>query len=229
MTPITETLLLAAGASHVTTVEYNLNLSYAHPAISTVDPDAFASDDFAGVSAVFSMSSYDHDGLGRYGDPIAPDGDLLSLSALRLRLLSWSLSHSGDDGGASSCLTPILFLTVPIGPDVIVWNLHRRYGRVRLPLLLAGWEVLDSEGWDPALVDAPASYTKTHEPVLVLRPVPPAADQSADEAADAIHRSVSALFSKRRRGKKTSGGNDGKKAKAAPGAADDSTSSHGEL
>ena len=31
-------------------------------------------------------------------------------------------------------------LTVPIGPDMVVWNLQRRYGRTRLPLLLEGWE-----------------------------------------------------------------------------------------
>ena len=30
----------------------------------------------------------------------------------------------------------LLLLTVPVGPDVLVFNLHRRYGPARLPLLL---------------------------------------------------------------------------------------------
>ena len=33
-----------------------------------------------------------------------------------------------------------LLLSVPVGPDALVWNLHRRYGAVRLPLLLHGWQ-----------------------------------------------------------------------------------------
>ena len=36
----------------------------------------------------------------------------------------------------------LLLLTVPIGPDVVVWNLHRRYGVARLPHLLWGWDTV---------------------------------------------------------------------------------------
>ena len=79
--------------------------------------------------AVFSVSSFDHDGLGRYGDPLCADGDLRSMDALRAPGVL-------RGGGA-------VFLTVPVGADVLVWNLHRRYGAVRLPLLLAGWRALD--------------------------------------------------------------------------------------
>ena len=59
------------------------------------------------------------------------------------------------------------------GPDVLVWNLHRRYGDMRLPLLLQRWEEVESVGWDHTLLHSPAPYTLQYEPVLVLslRPI----------------------------------------------------------
>ncbi len=33
--------------------------------------------------AAFSMSSFDHDGLGRYGDPLGPDSDLLAMDTVK--------------------------------------------------------------------------------------------------------------------------------------------------
>jgi hypothetical protein len=77
--------------------------------------------------AGFSYSSFEHDGLGRYGDPIDPNGDLRAMEEAR-GLLS--------DGG-------ILFLGVPFGQDTLVWNVHRIYGKIRIPLLLKGWQCLD--------------------------------------------------------------------------------------
>jgi len=75
----------------------------------------------------FAYSSFEHDGLGRYGDPIAPDGDLQAMRHARDRL---------KDGG-------ILFCGVPLGRDCLLWNCHRIYGKKRLPLLLKGWHCLD--------------------------------------------------------------------------------------
>lgn len=61
-----------------------------------------------------------HPPPGRYGDPLNPDADLEAMAKARSIL---------KPGG-------LLFLTVPVGPDVLVFNLHRRYGPARLPLLL---------------------------------------------------------------------------------------------
>ena len=85
--PWAESILLAHNALHVTTLEYQKsscigvglcgNLSIIHPARAAKDYVASRSAkmqrsfDFA-----FSYSSYEHDGLGRYGDPINPVGDL---------------------------------------------------------------------------------------------------------------------------------------------------------
>ena len=110
--PWYESLLLAMGASHVTTVEYN-NLTYSHPLISTTKPsllDQTSSfhtalsisrlDSFCPFSMQFlTLCSFDHDGLGRYGDPINPDGDLVAMDMVRNVL---------EEGGR-------LFLTVPVG------------------------------------------------------------------------------------------------------------------
>jgi hypothetical protein len=63
----------------------------------------------------------------------------------------------------------VLLLSVPVGPDVVVYNLHRRYGRLRLPLLLYGWELEHAMGWQAHRLDQPANYRRTYEPVFVLR------------------------------------------------------------
>ncbi len=63
----------------------------------------------------------------------------------------------------------LLFLTVPIGPDVVVFNLHRRYGVIRLPLLLEGWEVVERIGWIESKISQQANWRQTYEPIFVLR------------------------------------------------------------
>jgi hypothetical protein len=97
--PWYESLLLAMGVAHVTVVEYNL-LTYSHPHISTITPSLLSP--AAQFDSALSISSFDHDGLGRYGDPINPDGDLVAMDTVR---------NVVKEGG-------VLFLTVPIG---IVW------------------------------------------------------------------------------------------------------------
>lgn len=99
--PWYESLVLAMGALSVTTIEYN-QLTYDHPNMSTV-----LVSDMKTLPPHFeralSLSSFDHDGLGRYGDPIHPSGDMLAMETTKLVLK--------DDG--------ILFLTVPIGMSFV--------------------------------------------------------------------------------------------------------------
>eukprot|EP00040_Diaphanoeca_grandis_P007585 m.41500 g.41500 ORF g.41500 m.41500 type:complete len:113 (-) comp18832_c0_seq1:82-420(-) len=63
----------------------------------------------------------------------------------------------------------LLFLTLPIGPDVVVWNLHRRYGEIRLPHMLANWEVVEVIGWTESKLRQIGDWRKSYEPVFVLR------------------------------------------------------------
>ena len=75
------------------------------------------------TDVAISFSSFEHDGLGRYGDPLNPNGDLEAMQTAR--------DFLKDDG--------FMFLGVPQGEDCLVWNAHRIYGEKRLPLLLKGW------------------------------------------------------------------------------------------
>lgn len=105
-----------------------------HPIISNVDqikpvhPVVLAKDwrSYSGLEWGASYSSLEHSGLGRYGDPLNPWGDLREMQRL-------------------SCLVKpggLFFLNVPSGMDAIHWNAHRIYGAWRKPLLTANWIVL---------------------------------------------------------------------------------------
>eukprot|EP00929_Paragymnodinium_shiwhaense_P040099 TRINITY_DN20962_c0_g1_i1.p1 TRINITY_DN20962_c0_g1~~TRINITY_DN20962_c0_g1_i1.p1 ORF type:complete len:222 (-),score=17.89 TRINITY_DN20962_c0_g1_i1:665-1330(-) len=165
--PTAEAFLLAAGAARVTTIEYN-NLSYEHPSLSQLRVDALG-DASAMFDAAVALSAFDHDGLGRYGDPVDPEGDLKAMKTAHRLLVP---------GGR-------LYLTVPVGPDVVVWNLHRRYGSLRLPKLLneSNWELDARFGWDAERLEMEASWRQTYEPVHVLRK----RDASTRPAATSSH------------------------------------------
>lgn len=103
--------------------------------------------------AAFSISSFEHDGLGRYGDPINPFGDLKAMQNMKKILKK--------DG--------LLFLAVPVGKDKLVWNAHRVYGEIRLPHLLDGWELIDQEGFDENLYKQDRGTDGSYQPVFVLK------------------------------------------------------------
>eukprot|EP00600_Ochromonadales_sp_CCMP1393_P000794 CAMPEP_0174984542 /NCGR_PEP_ID=MMETSP0004_2-20121128/17785_1 /TAXON_ID=420556 /ORGANISM="Ochromonas sp., Strain CCMP1393" /LENGTH=335 /DNA_ID=CAMNT_0016236973 /DNA_START=264 /DNA_END=1271 /DNA_ORIENTATION=+ len=176
MEPFAEVAALALGAAHVSTVEYN-NLTINHSSISTFSKFDFSTiydceGKYVGSYDVgISLSSFDHDGLGRYGDPLDPEGDLKAMSR------AWMLLKPSG----------LLFLTVPIGSDLVVFNLLRRYGRVRLPLLLRHWEVVEKLFWEEdKLYQDPAgtSFRRSYEPVLVLRKPAAAAGAGAFRSLD---------------------------------------------
>jgi len=104
--------------------------------------------------AIFSISTVAHDGLGRYGDQVHPFGDIKAMDTMKAMLK--------EDG--------LLFLAVPIGEDRLCWNIHRIYGRIRLPLLLQGWKIVDSFGFVDEHLDRKCGISGGHQPVFVLRP-----------------------------------------------------------
>jgi len=209
--PWYEAVVLAYGAKQVVTLEYN-NLTYAHEQLLTTTPDRFhaaleagraresgAGDDveaeYSGpvqFDVVLAIACVDHDGLGRYGDPIAPDGDLLTMDRIQayikpphVRQADYAArqEEAGKEVSAGKRVSGgVLVMSAPIGPDLVVWNLERRYGTVRLPLLLEGWELKGRYGWNEAKLTAEASYRMRFEPVFVLSPeshkVPAAEDAS---------------------------------------------------
>lgn len=126
--PTYESVCVVFNASSCTTIEYQkINMDYPNMKAITVseydeNPQTF--------DAAISISSFEHDGLGRYGDPLKPNGDLSALKKMTCTLK--------EDG--------LLFLSVPIGMDKIVWNMHRIYGQKRLPMLLEDWTLLEVIG-----------------------------------------------------------------------------------
>jgi len=132
--PWAEAILLNLGAKHVTTVEY-AKLIIEHKRVTTVTPDRLATRFISGQAVlfdtVFTYSSIEHSGLGRYGDPVAPFGDLEATAQV------WCMVKPGG----------YFILAVPMLKDQnkcsVKWNGGRRYGTVRLQHLTANWHVLD--------------------------------------------------------------------------------------
>ena len=147
-TPWYESFCLAYGAKP-TTIEYNRIVSKDERLkVMTVEEYEHNPIKF---DAAFSISSFEHDGLGRYGDPLNPNGDLDAMEKMKLMV---------NPGG-------LLFLAVPIGQDVLAWNAHRIYGPVRLPKLIEHWKVLDVFGKELMRLDGQGK--KHHQPVFMLQ------------------------------------------------------------
>ncbi|VDD93667.1 unnamed protein product, partial [Enterobius vermicularis] len=122
--PWVESLCLKNGAKKLLTLEYNKiitdheKLGYEHPIKFAREWQKYVEKfDF-----VISFSSIEHSGLGRYGDPLDPIGDIREMQK------TWCILKEGG----------LAFLGLPSGMDGLFYNAHRVYGRVRLPLLFNG-------------------------------------------------------------------------------------------
>ena len=131
--PWYESVILSKGGKPVT-IEYNN--------IETDDErlKLYTNEEFSKINKKFdfalSISSFEHDGLGRYGDPIDPEGDFKAMKNVKDNILK--------KGGK-------LFLSIPIGFDKLVWNLHRIYGEKRFPILIEEFKLIDSAGFSDEL------------------------------------------------------------------------------
>lgn len=138
--PWYEAVALAYGAKP-TTIEYNKIVSE-DPRLTVVTNEEFDKNPRQ-FDAALAISSFEHDGLGRYGDPLDPNGDIKTMKKMK------SVVKPGG----------LLFLALPFGQDTIVWNAHRIYGQARLPQLLANWKIIDFFGVRPGYF----------QPVIVLQ------------------------------------------------------------
>jgi hypothetical protein len=149
-----EALSIWNKASKVYVVDYNKPICD-HPKIEILTHRELKEKDLKTDFAI-SYSSFEHDGLGRYGDPIDPTGDLNAMKAAH---------NSLKDGG-------ILFLGVPLGKDALCWNAHRIYGKIRLPMLLKGWycvEVFDV--YEDSPFDESCETGDHRQSLMVLRKI----------------------------------------------------------
>lgn len=149
--PWYETMCLHFGAKSVIVCEYSDRESI-NENVKYIKPHEIKNYKF---DACLSISSYEHDGLGRYGDPLNPNGDLEAMSELK--------KYLKEDG--------LLYLSVPTGLDKIVFNVHRVYGKHRFPLLIKEWSLLAIYDINPNMFSN--NYNGTHgspyQPIFVLR------------------------------------------------------------
>ncbi|GHV01164.1 hypothetical protein AGMMS49521_0770 [Campylobacterota bacterium] len=161
-----EAIALFYKAAKVFVVDYNKPVCE-HPNIEVLSHEELKNSGIV-ADVAFSYSSFEHDGLGRYGDPISPSGDLRAMGEAREFLA---------DGG-------MLFLGVPMGQDCLVWNAHRIYGKIRLPMLLKGFraeDVFDVYGTQSGEYPFDLPLGAHRQSVLVCRKI--GADYPTDLAA----------------------------------------------
>jgi len=115
-------------------MEYR-QLSIEHARVNVVTPFQYASRFLnrtaESFDSVVSYSSIEHTGLGRYGDPLMPHGDMEAVAQI------WCSVKPGGH----------LFLAVPMSRSrkqcTFQWNAHRIYSYFRLQHLTANFKVLD--------------------------------------------------------------------------------------
>ena len=81
--PWVEAILLYLGVDRITTLEY-ASQNNEHPKINLVTPEelrkSILEGDVPQFDGMVTFSSLEHSGLGRYGDPLNPWGDLITMA-----------------------------------------------------------------------------------------------------------------------------------------------------
>jgi len=129
--PWLEAVLITRGAAKIVTLEYGSFISQ-YPTHQFIKPKQFReqylSGDLDKFDIVFTYSSLEHSGLGRYGDTLNPWADTLAIAQ------AWCVS------------TPDARLAVGVPysseGDRVEYNAHRVYGPVMYPFLATNWEAV---------------------------------------------------------------------------------------
>ena len=128
ITPWIESILLNLNNT-VTTIEYGVDTEkeYLNGRLKYKDYFNYFEKNQNSFDCVVTFSSIEHSGLGRYGDPLDPNGDLKTMECIYN-----NLKKNGK-----------LIWGAPVGKDAVVWNVHRIYGKIRLPLLFKNFKELE--------------------------------------------------------------------------------------
>ena len=65
----------------------------------------------------------------------------------------------------------LLLLGIPVGPDVVAWNAHREYGKIRYPVLISQFIELEWIGWTKDKMisnDCKIGYSD-YQPLIILK------------------------------------------------------------
>jgi hypothetical protein len=125
VSPWLEAALKANGAKHVFTMDYGSRKVESDCTQIILRKDL--ENQQGRFGSIVSFSSVEHDGLGRYCDPVNPDGDLAAMMEFRKWL---------KPGGT-------LYLGIPVGAETQVQgNNHRIYGQDRFAKMTRGFSML---------------------------------------------------------------------------------------
>lgn len=154
-TPWIESILVNCGAKEVTTVEYNVPICN-HEIIKAISYTDFCKSTEQ-YDAIVSYSSIEHSGLGRYGDPLNPTGDIETMEQIYKSLVVGGLCIVG----------------FPVGRDHLVWNAHRIYGPLRLKMMyLDKFKEIEWFGCDKDYIyrcHIPTENPPIVQPIIVLQ------------------------------------------------------------
>lgn len=126
-----EAILFDIGAKFITTVDYTRkryplpNMKWVH--VNDYLEEAMEKNTIEEFENIVTFSSIEHSGLGRYGDPLSPYGDIEAIQQIHCMLKPEGL----------------LVLGIPTSQDdtsFVQFNAHRIYGSQRFRLLFKGWE-----------------------------------------------------------------------------------------
>ncbi len=138
--------------NNVTTIEYNVPESK-YDNLHCKDYFNYFKNNNETYDAIVTFSSIEHSGLGRYGDPLDPNGDIDTMNTIHNNLVK--------DG--------LLIWGAPVGKDALSWNAHRVYGKYRLPILFNNFEELKWYGYSKAALFEQPVKNNGHQPVVVLK------------------------------------------------------------
>lgn len=185
ISPWVEAICISRGAARVVTVDYNLpNTTSQRLTLKSMSALRGATaTDVERFDAIFSFSSIEHDGLGRYGDPVNPLGDVAAMGEFALLLrpsgllyLGLPIARSGAANGGTRYYDSERFKRLSAGWDHIAtyWSPccpipGRRELRQRNESEATRWPDSDLF-WRDAEVRLPKDEDWRHQPVFVLRP-----------------------------------------------------------
>lgn len=152
-TPWIEAMLLNLG-NNVTTIEYNVpECNFPNLKCKNYFTDFKNTKEL--YDCIITFSSIEHSGLGRYGDPLDPDGDIKVMKDININLKPHGLCIWG----------------APVGADALSWNAHRIYGNIRLPLIFENFKEIEWFGDKETLLNLHTSKDAVYQPVVVLKKI----------------------------------------------------------
>lgn len=152
-TPWIEAILLNM-SNNVTTIEYNVpEGDFENIQLKCKDYFNHFEKNEEVYDAIITFSSIEHSGLGRYGDPLDPNGDIKTMNNIYNNLKENGLVIWG----------------APVGKDALSWNAHRVYGPIRLPLVFNKFKELNWYGHTKQNLFSQNLRRNSYQPVVVLQ------------------------------------------------------------